>query len=167
MMSAPHDLLIPSSISVPADADILPIHDHGVQRGLSRLVGAPAVADAAVTLLHFTPCTTRLHGIQHRATALQGTPGYDTVKHNGTVFSTQCTGRSRTFKMLKEYLWSQKPQSLDWNLPNCKMHALIQRNPTVCWAHTSIIPKSRLIYIFLISPQFFWVRTKTCDHSII
>lgn len=93
MISTPRDLLIPLSIRVPADADVLPVHDHGVQRGLSRLIGAPAVADAAVTLLHFTPCTARLHGVQHRATALQGTPGYGTVKHNSTMFSTRCTGR--------------------------------------------------------------------------
>lgn len=105
MISSPHDQLIPFSISIPADADVLPVHDHGVQRGLSRLIGAPAVADAAVTLLHFTPCTACLHGVQHRATALQGAPGYGTVTHNGTMFSTRCTGLFRNLKILKEYLW--------------------------------------------------------------
>lgn len=84
------------SIRAQFEADVLPVHDHGVQCGLPCLVRAPAVADAAVTLLHFTPSTACLHGIQHGAAPLQGAPGYGTVRHDGTMFSTRCTGRSRT-----------------------------------------------------------------------
>lgn len=104
MTSSPHDLLIPVCICAPADADVLPVHDHGVQRGLSSLVGAPAVADTAVTLLYFTPRTAHFHGVQHRAAALQGAPGYAIVKQSDTMFSTQCSGSSRALKTLKEYL---------------------------------------------------------------
>ena len=43
----------------------LPIHDHGIQCGLARLVRASAKADAAITLLHFTTGTAFLHRIQH------------------------------------------------------------------------------------------------------
>lgn len=92
----PHNPLISFSIRAQFEADVLPVHDHGVQCGLPRLVRAPAVADAAVTLLHFTPSTACLHGIQHGAAPLQGAPGYGTVRHDGTMFSTRCTGRCRT-----------------------------------------------------------------------
>lgn len=59
----------------------LPIHDHGIQRGLSGLIWAPAIADAAITLLHFTTSTAHLHRIQHRAAGLQGAPRYSTTQN--------------------------------------------------------------------------------------
>lgn len=59
----------------------LPIHDHGIQRGLSGLIWAPAIADAAITLLHFTTSTAHLHCIQHRAAGLQGAPRYSTTQN--------------------------------------------------------------------------------------
>lgn len=67
----------------------LPIHDHGIQRGLPRLIWAPAITYTAITLLHFTAGTSLLHCIQHCATRLQGTPCYS-IKQN-TVKHTICS----------------------------------------------------------------------------
>lgn len=52
----------------------LPVHDHGIQGGLSRLIWAPTVAHSAIALLHFTAGTSLLHCIQHGAARLQGAP---------------------------------------------------------------------------------------------
>lgn len=60
----------------------LPVHDQGIQRGLPRLVWAPAIAYRAIALLHFTTGTALLHCIQHWATRLQGTPCYSVKQWN-------------------------------------------------------------------------------------
>lgn len=67
----------------------LPIHDHGIQRGLPGLIWAPAIADAAITLLHFTTSTAHLHCIQHWAAGLQGAPRCRTKQN--TVRHQVCT----------------------------------------------------------------------------
>lgn len=65
-------------------AQSLPVHDQGIQRGLSSLVWAPAVSHCPIALLYFTAGAALLHGIQHRAAWLQGAPRYS-VKHETTI----------------------------------------------------------------------------------
>lgn len=62
----------------------LPVHDQGIQRGLSSLVWAPAISHCPITLLSFTAGAALLHGIQHWAAWLQGAPRYS-VKHQTTI----------------------------------------------------------------------------------
>lgn len=59
----------------------LPVHDHGVQRGLPRLIWAATVAHAAVALLDLTAGAAFLHRVQHGAAGLQNSPRCGWEKH--------------------------------------------------------------------------------------
>lgn len=52
-----------------------PVHDHGVQRGLPGLVGAPPEAHGAVALLALARRAAPLHGVQRGAPGRQRPPG--------------------------------------------------------------------------------------------
>lgn len=73
----------------------LPVHDQGVQRGLSGLIWAPSVSHCPITLLYLAAGAAPLHGIQHRAAWLQGAPSYS-VKHNAATHNSIVSGLERT-----------------------------------------------------------------------